>query len=92
LKKIWKNSFGEEVYVKGIEMRASCIAIVRQVAELVNVDSVKAGSKTLNSPANDNRSTCRRLSEVNLTADFGKLWRAFDVNHGGNWSLLSNGK
>lgn len=75
-------------YVVGIEMRASRIAIVGQVAKLVNVQAVKAGSQALDSPANDDGSTCRRLSEVNLAAHSGKVCSALDIHHGRNWSLL----
>lgn len=75
-------------YVVGIEMRASRIAIVGQVAKLVNVQAVKAGSQPLDSPANDDGSTCRRLSEVNLAAHSGKVSSALDIHHGRNWSLL----
>jgi len=69
-------------------MRAGRIAIVGQVAELVNVKAVKAGSQPLDSPANDDGSTCRRLGEVNLAANSGKFSGAPDVNHGRNWPLL----
>lgn len=86
LQSCWKLNFC--FYVVGIEMRASRIAIVGQVAKLVNVQAVKAGSQTLDSPANDDGSTCRRLSEVNLAAHSGKVCSALDIHHGRNWSLL----
>lgn len=82
----WKLNFC--FYVVGIEMRASRIAIVGQVAKLVNVQAVKAGSQALDSPANDDGSTCRRLSEVNLAAHSRKVCSALDIHHGRNWSLL----
>lgn len=86
LQSCWKLNFC--FYVVGIEMRASRIAIVGQVAKLVNVQAVKAGSQALDSPANDDGSTCRRLSEVNLAAHSGKVCSALDIHHGRNWSLL----
>lgn len=71
-------------------MGSSRFAIVSQVSDFVNVESVKTGRQSSDGPADDDGSTCRRLLEVQPAADIRPVGRAVNVGHRRNRSLLFN--
>lgn len=58
-------------------MSSGIVAIVRQVAVLVDVQTVKARRQAFDGTANDYRSTCRRLLKIELSSDTRELARSF---------------